>query len=579
MTAPSLRRRSVTAESQLPEQVHPLLRRILAGRGILHPDQLRHELSALPDPYLLKDMDKAVERLVLALSQQQKIVIVGDFDADGATSSALLLLALRAMGFQQVGFVVPDRFRYGYGLSPAIVDELQQQKPDLLITVDNGISSVEGVTLANRYGMDVVITDHHLPGAELPQASAIVNPNQRGCPFPGKGLSGVGVAFFLLLALRKRLRDSGYFSENGIAEPNLANYLDLVALGTVADVVPMDRCNRILVHQGIQRIRRGLARPGIRHLLQVGGRDCRTVSTSDIGFTVAPRLNAAGRLDDMTQGIMLLVTDSEELAADLAQALDQFNRDRRAIEEGMLQEAAGIVDGLTSGVDVVPHGFCLYHPGWHQGVVGLVASRLKEKYHRPVIAFADAGANGEIKGSGRSIEGIHLRDLLDGIAAKNPGMVSRFGGHAMAAGLSLDAAQLEEFRKAFLHALEEIGRRDRALFDSVLESDGEIAPSDLNLYVAQLIRDVLPWGKDLPEPLFDGEFRVLKQRVVGEKHLKLQVALHEKDLLGVEAMIFHFEQKGVSAHPLQRAHLAYRLGINTFRGTPSLQLLVERVIL
>ncbi len=577
MPQPLIKRRIATVESQLSDDIHPLLRRLLAQRGITQSHEIHHELSELVDPFLMKGMQQAVDRLLAALRFKQKIIIVGDFDADGATSTTLALLVLEKMGFTNVGFMVPNRFEYGYGLSEAIVDELAWQKPDLLITVDNGISSIAGVAKSNSLGIDVIVTDHHLPGAELPKAVAIINPNQPECGFPGKNLAGVGVVFYLMIALRKVLRENRWFEEQGIAEPNLANYLDLVALGTVADVVPLDFYNRILVAQGIKRLRGGHMRPGIRHLLQIASKDYRYLSSIDLGFTLGPRLNAAGRLDDMTQGIMLLVTESEELAAELAQALDDFNRDRRSIEQQMQKEALLIVDEITSSLDEIPRGFCLFHEDWHQGVVGLVASRIKEKFHRPVIAFARADSDdvNEVKGSGRSIKGIHLRDVLDEIATTHAGLLDKFGGHAMAAGLSLTLDKLQSFQSAFDDVLANI--QDDSLFEAVIESDGEVEAKDMNLYTAQLIRDAMPWGQHLPEPLFDGEFYLLNQLIVGTRHLKMQVALNASDKYGIDAIHFNCDE---NEWPNTRAHkvaLVYRLSINHYRGEQSLQLIVDNI--
>ena len=568
-----IRRRTILAETQLGDEVHPLLRRLLAQRGIVHPEEIAHELTHLADPMQMRDMGKAVERLWQALNSQQRIVIVGDFDADGATSSALAILGLSAFGFQQVSFMVPNRFEYGYGLSVQIVDELALQKPDLLITVDNGISSIDGVARANQLGMEVIITDHHLPGQQLPAAVAIINPNQPGCAFPGKSLAGVGVVFYLLIALRSRLRAEGWFVRENIVEPNLANWLDLVALGSVADVVPLDFYNRILVAQGIRRMRNGAMRPGIRALLQVAGRNYRQLASVDLGFVLGPRLNAAGRLDDMSQGIMLLLTESDALAQELAQELDALNRDRRLIEQQMQQEALQIVDELTADMQAIPRGFCLFHPDWHQGVVGLVASRLKEKFHRPVIAFAQAETGDEIKGSGRSIQGVHLRDLLDEVATANPGLLSKFGGHAMAAGLSLKQADLPQFHQAFLQALAAIG--DQSLFEPVIESDGEVSPQDMNLYTAQLLRDAMPWGQGLPEPRFDGEFYLLEQRLVGERHLKMKLGFTPDRNRAIDAIFFNCDLQCWPNPSVQKVQLVYQLSINDYRGDQTLQLIAS----
>ncbi|NRB40026.1 MAG: single-stranded-DNA-specific exonuclease RecJ [Pseudomonadales bacterium] len=573
--------RKALCEDVFSDSVPPLLKRLLIQRGVGCDAQIKHELSELSDPFLMKGMQGAVRRLLQALQAQQKVIIVGDFDADGATSTALMLLVLQRLGFQQVSFMVPNRFEYGYGLSEAIVDELALQKPDLLVTVDNGISSIDGVKKAADYGIDVVITDHHLPGRTLPEAVAIVNPNQHGCEFPSKAMAGVGVVFHLLMALRKSLRELQWFETQNIAEPNLADYLDLVALGTVADVVPLDFYNRILVAQGIKRIRAGRMRPGIQQLLQVAGKDYRQVCSADMGFALGPRLNAAGRLDDMSQGILLLSTDSSEFAFELAQQMDAFNRDRRLIEGQMQIEALAIVDALMAEIEEVPRALCLFHEDWHQGVVGLVASRLKEKFHRPVIAFAkaeniDGQVQVELKGSGRSIAGIHLRDILDEVATKNPGLLNKFGGHAMAAGLSLAADDFEQFQKAFLKIVDAI--EDASIFEPVIETDGALQAYDLNLYNALMIRDAMPWGQGLPEPVFEGEFYMMQQRILKEAHLKCELAVSAQSGETYPAILFNTDVEFWSQHSSSlpiKVQVVYRLSVNTFRGVQSLQLMIQ----
>ena len=568
---PAIIRRQAAADSELPDDFPPLLKRVLAHRAITRNEQLDHSLSRLLDPFLMKDMHKAVARLVQALQHGQQIIIVGDYDADGATSTAMMVLALESMGFERVSFVVPDRFEYGYGLSPAIVDSLAFQRPDLLVTVDNGISSIAGVERANALGMDVIVTDHHLPGDALPAACAIVNPNQPGCESQARSLAGVGVAFHLLVALRKTLREQDWFAQKQIAEPNLADYLDLVALGTVADVVPLDFYNRVLVSQGIRRMQRDAMRPGLRQLLQVAGKNPRLLSSSDLGFALGPRLNAAGRLDDMSQGIMLLMTGSEELAAELARSLDELNRDRRQIEQQMQHEALQIVDHLGIEDSNLPRAYCLYHPEWHQGVVGLVASRLKEKFHRPVIAFARA-EEGLLKGSGRSINGVHMRDTLDRVAACQPGLLEKFGGHAMAAGLTLEEDKLPLFEQSFLSVLAEC---DAALFEPVIESDGELHASDLTLYSASLLRDVVPWGQQMPEPCFDGIFVVCRSRVLKERHLKLTVSPVDAPATQLDAIWFNADDYWCCNPLPSHVQLVYRLQVNEFRGEMNLQLMVD----
>ncbi|MCK9506316.1 MAG: single-stranded-DNA-specific exonuclease RecJ [Porticoccaceae bacterium] len=569
-------------ERQLPQtprafsaDLHPLLQKIYATRGVFSDQSLGRQLAELPTPQTLRGVEAALELLESAFVEQQKVLIVGDFDADGATSTALMILALRAMGLAQVDFLVPNRFEFGYGLTPEIVVLAQQNCPDLLITVDNGISSVEGVAAAKALGMRVLVTDHHLPGLTLPAADAIVNPNQPDCPFPGKNLAGVGVAFYLLSALRARLRQHGWFQNSGISEPNMASWLDLVALGTVADVVPLDQVNRVLVHQGLQRVRAGLCRPGIQALLELAGREqCRIVA-ADFGFAVGPRLNAAGRLDDMSLGIECLLSDDPVSARELAVQLDELNADRRLIETGMQQEALKAVEKLhLEDRDNLPWGLCLYDPDWHQGVVGLLASRIKERYHRPVIAFAE-GDNGQLKGSARSIPGLHIRDALDGVAAANPGLLSKFGGHAMAAGLSLERDSLEHFREAFDR---EIRRQLRAedLVEDVA-TDGTLAAAELNLGVAHLLRDAGPWGQHFPEPLFQGTFRVVQQRLLSGKHLKFTLCAEEDANLLVDAIAFNVPETLIKPSS-DWVEILYRLDVNVWKGRESLQLLIERIL-
>src|SRR5690606_9856774 len=431
-----IRRREITEHTQanLGNQLPELLQRVYRARGVTQEQELQHQLTLLQRPNF-KGLPEAVALLADAVVAQANVLIVGDFDADGATSCALAVLALRAMGLQNVDFLVPNRFEFGYGLTPEIVAVAAAQQPDMIVTVDNGISSIEGVRAARELGIAVVVTDHHLPGNELPEADAIVNANQPGCPFPSKNLAGVGVIFYVMNALRAELRQMGWFEESGIAEPNMASFLDLVALGTVADVVPLDYNNRILVAQGLQRIRAGVCRPGIKAMLEVAGKQAQRLVASDFGFALGPRLNAAGRLDDMSLGIQCLMCESEQLAREMAAQLDELNRDRKAIETGMQQEAMAMLQkALNADAGSLPWGVCLFDETWHQGVIGILASRIKDKYHRPVIVFADVG-DGQIKGSARSVPGFHIRDALDAVATRHPQLLQKFGGHAMAAGM------------------------------------------------------------------------------------------------------------------------------------------------
>jgi single-stranded-DNA-specific exonuclease len=568
MSTATLKRRLLPNDGISADDVHPLLARIYAARGIKSTDDLARGLSTLSKPDQLSGLDRAVELLVAARADNTRVLVVGDFDADGATSCAVALLGLRALGFGDVDYLVPNRFEFGYGLTPEIVALAQTRKPGLLVTVDNGIASIAGVDAARAAGMQVIITDHHLPGDELPRAHAIVNPNVPGDTFPSKHLAGVGVMFYVLLALRAQLRKLATWP-GGQPEPNLGRLLDLVALGTVADVVCLDTNNRILVHQGLERIRAGKMRPGLAALLRIGGRDGPTASAADLAFAVGPRLNAAGRLDDMSLGIECLLAESPDAATQMAAELDGLNQARREIEADMRSQAEQAVRQLNLGTGI-PAGLCLFEEDWHQGVVGIVASRIKDAVHRPVIAFArDSGS--VLKGSARSIPGVHIRDVLDAVATRNPGLVPRFGGHAMAAGLALEFGHLEEFRAAFAEQV--AARLDDDQLEHVLWTDGEIPNDRLNLRLAELIRDAGPWGQGFPEPVFEGEFRILDQRVVGANHLKLKLEAHNRTGM-LDAIAFNY---GANTCPSERVRLAYKLDINQYRGMRTVQLLVEHV--
>ncbi|MBO3274873.1 single-stranded-DNA-specific exonuclease RecJ [Pseudomonas schmalbachii] len=549
----------------------PLLTRLYAARGVKSAAELDKGLARLIPYQQLKGIDAAVELLVEALERGQRILYVGDFDADGATASSVGVLALRMLGAAWVDYLVPNRFEYGYGLTPEIVAVALEKRPDLLVTVDNGISSIDGVAAAKAAGLRVLVTDHHLPGPELPAADAIVNPNQPGCEFPSKAMAGVGVIFYVMLALRARLREKGYFAARGMAEPNLAEVLDLVALGSVADVVPLDANNRILVHQGLARIRAGRARPGLRALLEVAGRDCRRITSTDLGFILGPRLNAAGRLDDMSLGIEMLLCDDEALARDMAVQLDSLNQDRKAIEQGMQREALAQLKELP--VDEMPFGLCLFDPEWHQGVIGILASRLKERYHRPTIAFADAG-DGSLKGSARSVPGLHIRDALDAVAARHPGLISKFGGHAMAAGLSLPQENFGAFAAAFDF---EVRRQlDEDDLTGRLLSDGQLSAEEYHLELARAIRQAGPWGQHFPEPLFHGVFQIVQQRLVGERHLKL-VLKTECGSQQLDGIAFNIDRDLWPNASVRWVELAYKLDVNEFRGNESVQLMVAHI--
>lgn len=558
---------------QLPDlgDLPPLLTRLYAARGVQSAAELDKGLARLIPYQQLKGVDAAVELLVDALEKGQRILYVGDFDADGATASSVGVLALRMLGAAWVDYLVPNRFEYGYGLTPEIVAVALEKRPDLLVTVDNGISSIDGVAAAKAAGLRVLVTDHHLPGPELPAADAIVNPNQPGCDFPSKAMAGVGVIFYVMLALRARLRERGWFAARGIAEPNLAELLDLVSLGSVADVVPLDANNRILVHQGLARIRAGRARPGLRALLEVAGRDCRRITSTDLGFILGPRLNAAGRLDDMSLGIEMLLCEDEGLAREMAVQLDALNQDRKAIEQGMQREALAQLKELP--VEEMPFGLCLFDPEWHQGVIGILASRLKERYHRPTIAFADAG-DGSLKGSARSVPGFHIRDALDAVAARHPGLISKFGGHAMAAGLSLPQENFGAFAAAFDA---EVRRQlDEEDLTGRLLSDGQLGAEEFHLELARAIRQAGPWGQHFPEPLFHGVFQIVQQRVVGERHLKL-VLKTECGSQQLDAIAFNIDREVWPNPTVRWAEVAYKLDVNEFRGNESVQLMVAHI--
>jgi len=571
-----IQRRQPDPALQLPEDLHPLVRRVLLRRNLASAAELDLSLRQLLPPESLMGIEQAVVLLMGHLERQGRVLVVSDFDADGATSCAVALRALRGLGFKHLDYIVPNRFEYGYGLTPEIVALAAQRQPNLIITVDNGISSVAGVQAAQQAGIQVLITDHHLPGPTLPDADAIVNPNQPGCSFASKSLAGVGVIFYLMLAMRARLRDIGWFDAAGITEPNLADLLDLVALGTVADVVPLDRNNRILVSEGLKRIRAGRACAGILALLQVSRRKRESLLATDLGFAIGPRLNAAGRLDDMSLGIECLLTESDQAAYAMAVQLDSLNSDRRLIEGEMREQAFRSLEKLDLNDVEMPAGLCVYDPAWHQGVIGILASRIKDKYHRPVIAFADAGlsedGSTELKGSARSIQGFHIRDALDAIASRNPGLVSKFGGHAMAAGLSLAKQQLAEFSEAFSrYAAEQLG--EEQLQAKVL-TDGELAESELGLPAAEAIAEAGPWGQGFPEPLFDGLFKVLESRVLAERHLKLKVTPPD-GLISVEAIAFN-APLDEPVQPGDRLRLVYRLSVNEFRDLRQPQLVVEQ---
>ncbi|MEO6696899.1 MAG: single-stranded-DNA-specific exonuclease RecJ [Gammaproteobacteria bacterium] len=557
---------------QPPADLHPVVARVYAARKIARAEELQYGLEQLQPPSALSGMQHAVRLLSDALRQQKRMLFVADFDADGATSCALGVRALRLMGAQDVRYVVPNRFEFGYGLTPEIVAVAAQQQPDLIITVDNGISSVEGVAHAKQLGIQVLITDHHLPGALLPAADAIVNPNQPGDEFPSKNLAGVGVIFYVMLALRAELRTAGWFTQKNMPEPNLAQLLDLVALGTVADVVVLDHNNRVLVAQGLARIREGRCQAGLSALMEISQRNKERLTASDLAFALAPRLNSAGRLEDMSLGIECLLSDDYSRALVMAQRLDELNRERRTIESEMQEQALSALKTMRLGDDVaLPYGLCMFDPDWHQGVIGILAARIKERTHRPVIAFAVSNEH-EIKGSARSVPGLHIRDALDSVAAQHPGLLTKFGGHAMAAGLTLRRTDFEAFSAAFDA---EVRRHlTETELQRVMLSDGDLSADELQLELAEALRSAGPWGQGFPEPMFDGIFEVVARRIVGDKHLKL-VLRYPGDSRLFDAIAFNSRHETVQ--PPRRVHVVYRLDVNEYRGQRSPQLLIEHI--
>ncbi|EBS4196489.1 single-stranded-DNA-specific exonuclease RecJ [Salmonella enterica subsp. enterica serovar Virchow] len=568
-----LRRREADETAELPADLPPLLRRLYASRGVRSARELERSVKGMLPWQQLSGIDNAVEILYNAFREGIRIIVVGDFDADGATSTALSVLGMRALGCDNISYLVPNRFEDGYGLSPEVVDQAKARGAQLIVTVDNGISSHAGVAHAKTLGIPVIVTDHHLPGDTLPDAEAIINPNLRDCEFPSKSLAGVGVAFYLMLALRTFLRDKGWFDERNIAPPNLAELLDLVALGTVADVVPLDANNRILTWQGLSRIRAGKCRPGIKALLEISNRDPQQLAASDLGFALGPRLNAAGRLDDMSVGVALLLCDNLGEARVLASELDALNQTRKEIEQGMQAEALILCEKLECSSETLPGGLAMYHPEWHQGVVGILASRIKERFHRPVIAFAPAG-DGTLKGSGRSIQGLHMRDALERLDTLYPDLMIKFGGHAMAAGLSLEEHKFEQFQQRFGELVTEW--LDPALLQGEVISDGPLSAAEMSMEVAQLLRDAGPWGQMFPEPLFDGRFRLLQQRLVGERHLKVMVEPVGGGPL-LDGIAFNIDTTCWPDNGVREVELAYKLDINEFRGNRSLQIIIDDI--
>lgn len=552
---------------------HPLLDRLYRARHIKNTKELDRTLKSMLNPNQLYGIDQAVNLLVEAYQQQQKIVIVGDFDADGATSTALSVLALRQLGFSDVDYLVPNRFEQGYGLSIPVAEMALEKGVQLLMTVDNGVSSFEGIAFLKEKGIRVLVTDHHLPPETLPPADAIVNPNLSQCHFPSKSLAGVGVAFYLMLAVRAKFRELGIFTAE--TQPNFTDLLDLVALGTVADVVPLDQNNRILAYQGLMRIRARRCRPGIIALAEVANRNVEQFTSSDLGFCIGPRLNAAGRLDNMSIGVELLLANEMSKARELALDLDELNQTRKEIEAGMKLEAIKICQNLTALFKELPYGITLYQPDWHQGVLGIVSSRVKDQYHRPVIAFTQDG-EGILKGSARSIEGLHMRDVLERIHSQHPNIILKFGGHAMAAGLSIREEYFADFQHLFNQTIADW--LDEEHLQGIIWTDGELNSNEFNLETAKLIKSVGTWGQGFPEPCFDGEFKILDQRAIGQNknHLKMLLEPKQGGVL-LDAIAFNIDTRLYPDLSIKQARLAYKLDINEFRGNRSLQLLVDYI--
>ncbi|OFA30177.1 single-stranded-DNA-specific exonuclease RecJ [Glaciecola punicea] len=549
-----------------------IIDKVLRNRGIQSQSELSVQGKHLLHYNKLKDIEKAANLLADAVVNHQQVFIVGDFDADGATSTALCILAFRKMGLLNVQYIVPNRFDYGYGLSPPVVDLAYQAGAKVLVTVDNGISSIEGVKHAKSLGMTVVVTDHHLPSDVLPIADAIVNPNQTLCEFESKNLAGVGVAFYVMSATKNVLVERGYFTQQQIPVPNMANFLDIVAVGTVADVVVLDKNNRILVHQGIQRIRSGKTRPGILALLNISGRDYSKCCTTDIGFVIGPRLNAAGRLEDMSHGIECLLCECINEAATLALALDALNQSRREIEQSMKDKAELALATLSLDAKNMPAALVLYNEDYHQGVVGIVAGRMKERYYRPTIVFANDNEH-TLKGSARSIQGVHIRDVLARVDSLQPALIHKFGGHAMAAGLSIAKVDLPLFQTVLIQVVSNLTQNLPK--EAIIYSDGELSEQQLTLENAHELKYSMPWGQGFEEPQFDGVFTLVNQRIVGKNHLKMTLAQNQ---VYIDAIAFNVDIQAWPNHKVNEVKMAYKLDINEFRGQTTLQLMVSDLV-
>ena len=553
--------------------LEPIFKKIFASRGITENTQLDRSLTKLPSPWLLSGMETMVEHLISTIKQQQRITIVADFDVDGATSCVVAMKGLALLGAQHINYVVPNRFEYGYGLTPEIVKLAKQQNPDVIITVDNGISSFDGVKVAHQLGIKVLITDHHLPADSLPDADAIVNPNLKHDNFPSKNMAGVGVMFYVLMALRVRLREQHWFEQQAIPEPNLAHLLDYVALGTIADVVSLDQINRIFVYQGLLRIRSGNTHMGIKALIEISNKQAHSLNATDFGFALGPRLNAAGRMDDMSVGIQCLLTDDSHVAKQLAEQLDALNIERKAVEEQMKNQAIGLLNEMQFlDEQNLPAGVCLYEKNWHQGVIGILASRIKDRVHRPVIAFAK-GDKDEIKGSARSITGVHIRDVLSEIATSHPHILTKFGGHAMAAGLSIKLHDFPVFTLAFDTVVTQ--HLQHVDLEQKIYSDGQLSEQQINIPFTEQLQNAGTWGHAFPEPLFDGVFDVIQCRILKGQHLKFVLRLPKSDTL-IDAIAF-FVDKTEHWLGIRSIKAAYKCDINEFRGKKNVQLLLQYI--
>lgn len=565
-------RRQNTNKSSISLVDNQVLQRVYINRGISHPKELDRTFNALLPFETLSGIDTACARLYQALCNNEKILIIGDFDADGATSTALGLTALKAMGAYNVDFLVPNRFEFGYGLTEGIVEVAKAYEPNLIITVDNGIASFDGVMACNKANIDVLVTDHHLPAETMPDAFAIVNPNKPGDLFASKSIAGVGVIFYLMLAFRRKLENLNWFTEKNIPVPNMASFLDLVALGTVADVVALDQNNRVLVYQGLQRIRRGFVRPGIKALIDVAGKKHETLVEQDLGFAIAPRLNAAGRLDDMSKGISCLIESDYDNALMLAYELNQLNIERKKIESDMQMQAIEALQSLSLDTTSLPLALCLTDDTWHQGVIGILAGRLKEKYHRPVIIFAKV-SDSELKGSARSILGVNIRDVLASIDKDNPELINKFGGHAMAAGLSIHPQKFNEFNNAFIKEISTQIDFDQC--QGKCFTDGPLQAHEISIDTAKILQFAGPWGQQFPEPLFDNEFIILEKRLVGKNHLKMLLSLQGENLQPpIDAIAFNIDPQ-ILHEEKNLIHAAYSLDINEFKGRINLQLIIR----